>query len=205
MYGRLNLGWTRRGEPVNDDLLKFLGGHPCMGRHDQFRHPVLARLGERFHVTFKRRLEWLRVLPFWMERSQCLHAIERKSQLGVHRMFHPQGAIIIERCNALGGRHKIRRTLLRHGGNEIQDRLLFVAPSFHDGSVPPDAEVCARADMGRSNPDTGSTARAESSARRLTPEEEGSGDMAHSLFGASIRTPSPDSPRFYVFQEGQLY
>jgi hypothetical protein len=55
----------------------------------------------------------------------------------------------------------------------------LLGPSFHDGSGPPDAAVCARADIGRSDPENaGSTARAESSVRRLTPEQKSFCDMA---------------------------
>jgi len=61
---------SRRVQPVSDDLLKFFGGHARMGRRNQFCHTVLAQLGESFHVALKRRFEWLRVFPFWMERSQ---------------------------------------------------------------------------------------------------------------------------------------
>jgi hypothetical protein len=43
----------------------------------------------------------------------------------------------------------------------------FVAPSFQEGNVSPDAAVCALVDMDK----TGNAANAESSARRLTPEK----------------------------------
>ena len=47
-----------------------------MGRHHQFRHPVLAQFYEGFHFPFKYSLEGLRILPFRMEGRHCLHAIE---------------------------------------------------------------------------------------------------------------------------------
>jgi hypothetical protein len=43
----------------------------------------------------------------------------------------------------------------------------FVAPSFQEGNVSPDAAVCALAEMDNA----GSAAKAESNARRLTPEK----------------------------------
>jgi hypothetical protein len=43
----------------------------------------------------------------------------------------------------------------------------FVAPSFQEGSMSPDAAVCALAEMDK----TGSAANAESNTRRLTPEK----------------------------------
>src|SRR6266487_6491275 len=59
--------------------------------------------------------------------------------------------------------------------------------SFHDGNVSPDAAVCARAGIERSDPDNaGRTARAESSARRLTPEMERLGDMIGSFFSSIL-------------------
>ena len=48
-----------------------------------------------------------------------LHAIECESQLSGPGLLHPQGAVVVERSDALGGRHEIRRTLSRHSGYEI--------------------------------------------------------------------------------------
>ncbi len=93
-----------------------------MGRHDQFGCPVIAQYSERFHVPFKRGLERLRLLPFWMQWGHGLQAIERESQLGIDRMFHPQGPVIVEHRDAFGGRHEIWPALQRNAGNEVSDR-----------------------------------------------------------------------------------
>ena len=48
----------------------------------------------------------------------------------------------------------------------------FAAPSFHDGSRPPDVAVWAGADAGRNGADkAGSIAKVESRTRRLIPED----------------------------------
>jgi hypothetical protein len=57
----------------------------------------------------------------------------------------------------------------------------FAALSFHDGSGPPAAAVCAGAETGRRVPAaTGSIARVESMARRLMPAEAAIGFMVSS-------------------------
>src|SRR5580692_727583 len=74
----------------------------------------------------------------------------------------------------------------------------LLGPSFHDGSGSLDAAVCASAGLGRSDAENaGSTARAESSARRLTPGKKGFCDMAATyLTLASGRPTGP--PRSHV-------
>ena len=52
--------------------------------------------------------------------------------------------------------------------------------------------------------DTGSTARAESSARRLTPEEEGFGDMAHSFSALPSGRPRRTVPGSTSFKKDSL-
>jgi hypothetical protein len=116
----LNLGW-RAVAPIGDNLLEFVGGHAGMGRHDQFRHVVLARRCEGFHVPFQHRLERLRFLPFRVQRRQYLHPIEGESQLDVNRMLDPQGPVVVEGRDALGRRHEIRAALPTDSGNEIGD------------------------------------------------------------------------------------
>ena len=59
-----------------------------------------------------------------MLRRKCLYAVERKAQLDVHGLLSPERAIIVERGDALVGRHKVTRALLRHLPHEFDDRLL---------------------------------------------------------------------------------
>ena len=115
---------ARCSEPIRNDFLEFIGSHSGVARHDQLRQALLAGFGERPHIVFKDCLERLRVFPFGMQGCQSLHTIECKSQLSGPRLLHPQGAIIVECSDALGGRHKIRRALSRRSGHEIQDCLL---------------------------------------------------------------------------------
>ena len=54
----------------------------------------------------------------------------------------------------------------------------FAGPSFHDGSRPPGAAVCAGADAERNGADkAGSIANVESRTRRLIPEDRMVGFM----------------------------
>jgi len=94
-----------------------------MRRRAELHQPALARRHERFHVALKRRLERLRGRPFRMLWRQNLHAIEDEGQLSVHRVFDPQGAIVVERRDALGRRHEIRPALLGDAGHEAGDCL----------------------------------------------------------------------------------
>jgi len=49
------------------------------------------------------------------------HLIKRKGKLNVHRVFAPQGAVIVEGRHALRHRDETGRTFARHGGDKIQD------------------------------------------------------------------------------------
>ena len=117
--------WVAGGsDPVNDNLMKFNCGHSWMGCHEQRDQSAFACRRQSLHVTFKCRLEGLSVVPFRIYRSQCLQAIERKGQLGVHWLFNPQCPVVVDRGDAICSRHEIGRTFSRYVGNEIQYRLL---------------------------------------------------------------------------------
>jgi hypothetical protein len=132
---------------------------------------VIAQCCERFHVPFKRGLERLRLLPFWMQWGHGVQAIERESQLGIDRMFHPQGPVIVERRDAFGGRHEIWPALQRNAGNEVSDRPLL-GPSFHEGRR--SACACACFKMGSAGPNkTESAPAVVSRKRRSMPRDAG--------------------------------
>src|SRR5262245_52976975 len=92
-------------------------------RYDR-EQTLLAQRGQGFHVMFEQRLERLLRLPFRVLRRHRLYAIKCEGKLEIERLFAPQRAIVVERCDAQLGRHEIRRPLRRHPRDEIHDRLL---------------------------------------------------------------------------------
>ena len=62
-----------------------------------------------------------------------LHAIEGKQDLKRHRLLGPERAVVVERGNALGHRHEVRRPSLVTGSTK--STIAFLAPgSFQEGS-----------------------------------------------------------------------
>jgi len=112
----------RRGDPVRDDLLEIRGAHAGMGgRHGK---PLLAELGQRLLVVFEHRLERLLLLPLRMIRRHRLDPVQRESELGIDRVLGPQGSVIVEGGDALGGRDEVVARLSRHRLDELDDRSL---------------------------------------------------------------------------------
>ena len=62
-----------------------------------------------------------------MLRAKRLDAVQREEELDIHRLLGPQRAVVVERGNALGGRHEVRRAFLRHLRDEFDDGLLRLA------------------------------------------------------------------------------
>jgi len=57
-------------------------------------------------------------------RREHLDAIKYEENLRIHRIFHPQGAVIVEGGDALGRFDVVPAVLIRDGSNKFQDRLL---------------------------------------------------------------------------------
>ena len=114
----------RGGDPVLHDLLELLGGHARVRGHDDFDHRLLAAGERAFHVALEQRGERLLVLPLRMLRRERLHPVEREDQLEIHRLLAPERAVVVERGDALGRRHKVRRAFLRDLRDEVDDGLL---------------------------------------------------------------------------------
>jgi hypothetical protein len=64
-----------------------------------------------------------------------------EGKLEIERLFAPQRAVVVKRCNAQFGRYEVRRALRRHARDKIRDRFL-AAPSFQEGRG---SEACAKA------------------------------------------------------------
>jgi hypothetical protein len=93
------------------------GGHEL---EDRF-----LALGERvLHVTPQERGEGLLVLPLGTMGGHRLHAVEGEQDLEVERLLRPERAVVVERGDALGGRHEVGRTRLRDALDERDDGLL---------------------------------------------------------------------------------
>ena len=92
---------------------------------------------------------------------------EHERQLGVHRMFHPQGPIIVECRDAPGGRHEVGPALLGDARNEAGDRLFVgaVVPRWQRVGL----RLCRLKTGSPGANKIGSAAVAVSRARRLMP------------------------------------
>jgi hypothetical protein len=63
---------------------------------------------QRAHeIALEQRGKRLLVLPFRVQRSERLDAIESESKLEIHRLLRPQRAVIVEGRDALGGWHEV--------------------------------------------------------------------------------------------------
>ena len=62
-----------------------------------------------------------------MLRRERLDAVEREEQLEIHRLLGPERAVVVERRDALGDRHEVRRAFLGDFRHEVHDRLLRLA------------------------------------------------------------------------------
>src|SRR5262245_21764416 len=125
--GPFELRMRGPSQPVLHDLLE-LGG--CDASvcccHDGQECLVSSSQGP-FEITFEKRGERLGFFPFRMLRRQFPHAIQSEEKLKVHGLLSPEGTVVVERHDALRRRYKIRSALLRHFGDEFNQRFLYRA------------------------------------------------------------------------------
>jgi hypothetical protein len=76
------------------------------------------------HVALQRGLEGLLLLPLRVLISEGLDPVQREGELGVHGLFHPKRAVVVEHGDALGRRHEVGAALGGHGLHEGDDGLL---------------------------------------------------------------------------------
>jgi hypothetical protein len=115
---------TRCGKPIRHHFRELIGRHAGVRKHYQFSRAALAGFRHSPYVSVQDRLERIRIVPFRMQGSERLDAIEGEGHLGVHRLFGPKRAIVIERRDAIGWRDKIRSTGFGDPVDKIDDRLL---------------------------------------------------------------------------------
>ena len=139
------------GQPVGDDLLEFLGGHAGVRGHDDFEHRAFATGEGGFHIALEQRGERLFVLPFGMCRGKRLHAVQREEELEIHRLLGPEGAVVVKRRDAFGGRYELRAALSVVACTNSMIAF-FAGPSFHEGSASCDSAVPATINSTATNP-----------------------------------------------------
>ena len=115
----------RGGDPVLHDLLELLGGHAGVRGHDDLaRWPCSPPASAPFTSPLSSEANGSFVLPLGMLRRERLHAVEREEELEIHRLLGPERAVVVERGDALGGRHEVGRAFLRHLLDEGDDGFL---------------------------------------------------------------------------------
>ena len=67
-----------------------------------------------FHVALEQRGEGFLVLPFRMLGCERLDTVEREEDLEIHRLFGPQGAVVVEHGDAFSGWHEVGGACLRY-------------------------------------------------------------------------------------------
>ena len=137
-------GMLRRGDPVLHDLLELVGGHARVRGHDDLEHRLLPAGQRGFQVALEQRGERLLVLPLRMLRRERLHPVEREDQLEIHRLLGPERAVVVERGDALGGRHELRAAFFRGCLDELDDSFLCRAV------VPRRQRICLGIHLGES-------------------------------------------------------
>ena len=116
--GAGELGMLRAREPALHDRGELLARGARVRLRHQLEQALLARRRDRGQVAGERRLERLAPRPLRVRGRQLLHAVEREGELYVHRLLGPEGAVVVEDGDALGGGDEPGRTLLRHLADE---------------------------------------------------------------------------------------
>jgi len=79
-----------------------------MGGHHQFQQCVFAARKDRLEVALECGLERLFLLPLRMLGRERLHLVEGEGELEIHGLLTPEGPVVVEDRNALGGANKLR-------------------------------------------------------------------------------------------------
>jgi hypothetical protein len=122
--GLLEFRIASRREPVGDDLGEFVHGHTGVGHGDQLDEALFAVCGQGLHVTVQHGLERLLGLPVGVLRCQRPDAVEDECELDRHRVFDPQGAVVVERGDALIDGYEVRSALDGDAQNKIGNGFL---------------------------------------------------------------------------------
>ena len=102
------------GEPSPTIFWNSAGDMPAWVAMTSSSDSLLAGCGHRLHVAFEHGLEGLLVLPFGVLGRHALHAVERESELHIHRLLDPQRAVIVEGGDAVLRRDVVAAFRVRH-------------------------------------------------------------------------------------------
>ena len=106
-----------------NERLKILRAHPRMRHGDNFQPVRFGELRDGLTVTRKHRFERVLLLPLGVLRRELAQATEREHGLCVQRVFRPEGAILIERGDAILGFDILGTGFFRRILDERNDRF----------------------------------------------------------------------------------
>ncbi|BCQ61850.1 hypothetical protein PBOI14_36000 [Pseudomonas sp. Boi14] len=112
------------GQPAPGIVDKGLAADAGMGGADDLQQAVHAAGGQDLVITFEHGLERLAGLPLGVLGRQALDFVEGEQHLEIGRLLAPQGAVVVEHGNALGGFHVVRAALGGHRLDEGENALL---------------------------------------------------------------------------------
>ena len=112
----------RRGEPGRGVARELLRGPPRVELEQDAGDRLEAELLRAREVAGQQRLDHRLLAQLGVRSHRLAEAGEHEQRLEVRRLLAPQGAVVVEHGDALGGRHVVRTALLRHAIDELEDR-----------------------------------------------------------------------------------
>ena len=94
-----------------------------MGHRNNLNESSFAQRRQRFDVAVEHRLEGLLGFPIRMVRRHGSHPIHGKHDLKIHRLFRPQGAVMIKSRDAVLGFDIIGAAIAGHTVDKVDYRL----------------------------------------------------------------------------------
>ena len=123
VVGAVEVRVLRGGEPRAHAVGELDRGHAGAGQFDDPEEALVVVGEQGGKVAGKGGLDGGIIFPLRFVWQSAFEFVQRESQLERHGIFRPEGAVIVDDRDALGGWHKIRRFLVRHAGDKINDRL----------------------------------------------------------------------------------
>jgi hypothetical protein len=114
VIGPAKAGMSCRLHPLVHLCGELLGRHAGVGQAKDVEQSLLV-IGEQFWgVPVQRGLDEKIILPLWLGWELLPQAVKSERQLKRDRVLRPQGAVIVERRNALSGWNEVRRAYRCH-------------------------------------------------------------------------------------------
>ena len=129
LVGELGIGplpaWIlRRFQPLPGFRIELVHRHAGERRGEDLFQVVHRELRYRLAVAGQHGLEWLDLRKLRFRLDHRGHAVQAVDHLRVHRMFHPQGTVLVEGGDALRRRHEAWVCAVCRRAHEIEDGLL---------------------------------------------------------------------------------